>query len=55
MDTLTLVIFLIDMLDYNKEIKRTLHKIQVSKIESLIRIFYTKINDKQAINSDEYL
>ena len=53
MDTLTTVVFLLDILSIQGDIKRKLHKKQISKLEKLIQLLYKKSNIN--INDDEYL
>lgn len=53
MDTLTTVIFLLDIISIQGDIKRKLHKKQISKLEKLIQLLYEKSNIN--INDDEYL
>lgn len=53
MDTLTTVVFLLDVLETKPELKRKLHKKQIEKLENLIKTLYRKINTN--INHDEYL
>ena len=42
MDTLTTVVFLLDILSIQGDIKRKLHKKQISKLEKLIQLLYKK-------------
>lgn len=53
MDTLTTVVFLLDILSIQGDIKRKLHKKQISKLEKLIQLLYKKSNINT--NDDEYL
>ena len=53
MDTLTTVVFLLDILELQGDFKKKLHKKQLEKLENLIKVLYQKSNKN--INEDEYL
>lgn len=53
MDTLTTVVFLLDVLELQGDFKKKLHKKQIEKLEKLIKILYQKSNKN--INEEEYL
>lgn len=55
MNTLTAVIFLLDILPIKEELKGILNNIQKKKIENLINTFYTKVRKETEINEEEYL
>lgn len=53
MDTLTTVVFLLDVLELQGDFKKKLYKKQIEKLEKLIKILYQKSNKN--INEEEYL
>lgn len=53
MDILTTVVFLLDTLEIQCDLKKKLYKKQIQQIENLIKVLYQKSNTK--INEDEYL
>ena len=55
MNTLTTVIFLLDILSLKEMSKKTLTNIQIKKIENLIKVFYSKTNNESPIVEPEYL
>jgi hypothetical protein len=55
MSTLTTVIFLLDVLSYKDELKKNLNNIQLSKIETLINVFYQKLKENFQIDEEQYL
>ena len=55
MNTLTTVIFLLDILSLKEMSKKTLTNIQIKKIENLIKVLYSKTNNTSSIVEAEYL
>ena len=55
MNTLTTVIFLLDILSLKEMNKKNLTNIQIKKIENLIKVLYSKTNNTQPIVEAEYL
>ena len=53
MNTLTTVIFLLDILSLKEMSKKTLTNIQIKKIENLIKVFYSKTNNESPIVEPE--